>query len=433
MSTRGRPATRLAARRALPLLAALAVGCAGDAPPGARELESPARGYESPPVVDAEALLPEGALASAVHEVDAQVPTDGVHGLFGITSEFGRFEARGAPLLRIRVAEIGALYAMSRVSKTEQFAVAVTRAARHPFVVTWNLLTKPVDTVTGIPLGAWRTLERGAGLGGERGELEDSAARELIGFEPKKRELAAAFGVDPYSSNPRLQRELNRMAWASYAGGIPFEIAPVLQAKPLSRALDQSMAPKRGRELLRTLPPPALRIHNRRRLERLGIPAATVDAFLRHPWYSPRHETLIADALEALDAAEGRGAFLEAALASDSEVASLGYQRLSELLVAYQEGVVTVQRVLALDAGLVAAYTPERALVVPLEADYLAWTPAAYDLARIALRPSPGGVDVKVRELWITGTLSPRAASELARLGLRVRDRAFERLAAGAR
>ena len=63
--------------------------------------------------------------------------------------------------------------------------------------------------------------------GRERSQYEDSNAAQLIGFAKAKRDIALKLGVDPYSSNEALQRELNGIAWASYAGKMTFTLATV--------------------------------------------------------------------------------------------------------------------------------------------------------------------------------------------------------------
>jgi hypothetical protein len=49
--------------------------------------------------------------------------------------------------------------------------------------------------------------------------------QQLIGFSDTKRKMAIKLGVDPYSTNPVLQHELDGIAWASFAGGSTFYLA----------------------------------------------------------------------------------------------------------------------------------------------------------------------------------------------------------------
>ena len=69
------------------------------------------------------------------------------------------------------------------------------------------LITNPVDTISGIPAGAWRYLTRaGEMVSGRRGEMEESVGKELIGVGSVKRRIAYQYGVDVYSSNLTLRK-----------------------------------------------------------------------------------------------------------------------------------------------------------------------------------------------------------------------------------
>lgn len=54
---------------------------------------------------------------------------------------------------------------------------------------------------------------------------EGSKMQQTIGFSDEKRKVAISLGVDPYRTNTVLQSELDGIAWASFAGGLTFQIA----------------------------------------------------------------------------------------------------------------------------------------------------------------------------------------------------------------
>ncbi len=54
----------------------------------------------------------------------------------------------------------------------------------------------------------------------ESSDQEDSVTKSTIGFSYMKRNLAFQFGVDPYSSNPVLQDELNELAWIAFTADL---------------------------------------------------------------------------------------------------------------------------------------------------------------------------------------------------------------------
>ena len=51
-------------------------------------------------------------------------------------------------------------------------------------------------------------------------DREDSMTKSAIGFSYLKRKIAFQFGVDPYSSNPILQDELNELTWIAFTADL---------------------------------------------------------------------------------------------------------------------------------------------------------------------------------------------------------------------
>ena len=413
---------------------ALGAGCAGATPERsvlpqleASDLDA-ASGYELPPTLRASELLPPELLSGPHHRVREEVESDGFLHLYGIDSDFGSLDAAGDGLLRTRVREIEALAELDRMQKRDEFGKAMAAGLKSPFVAAWNLLRDPVDSIVGIPQGAWETVKRTAELTRrERGELEDSGLREFIGFETKKRELAFQLGVDPYSSNRELQKQLNLFAWAAYLGGLPFAIVP-FQGDPIPEIAPASEdADERLREILRHFAPEDLRRLNRIELAVMGVSEERAETFLTHGWYSPRHGTILVESLVALDLAEDRATFIEAALEAGSEADARFYQGSAQLLRAYHESEGAIARIVA-DRRAVMGVTLEGELVVPLVVDHAVWSrPAAEFAERVVAKrdalAAPGA------RLLLSGTLSERARRELAGRSIAVTERAFERLA----
>jgi len=422
-------------RIALAALLLAAASCAG--PPEARnvlpELSAgdvdPSAGYEPLPTRRAADLLPPELLDGPHHRVRDAVGSDGFLNLYVIDSDFGTFEAAGDDLLRIRLHEIGALAELDRMQKREEFAKAMGEGLKSPFVAAWNLIRDPVDSILGIPQAAWDGLQKTAELTRrERGELEDSGFREFIGFESKKRELACQLGVDPYTSNGELQKQLNRFAWAAYLGGLPFALVPFQDApegaeiRPPSEDADQRL-----RDILRHYAPEDLRRLNRIELAVMGVHAELADRFLAQPWFSPRHGTILVGSLVALDLAVDRPVFIETALVAGSEADARFYQRAAELLRAWHERRTEVARITAGERAVM-GLTIEDGLVVPLAVDHAVWSRPAEAIAErvAAARDATGAGRAR---LLVSGTLSERARAGFARHGIEVTERAFEQLA----
>ena len=422
----------------LALVGALAAaGCAATPKPPV-EIPTPeqrhaaeAAGFELPRVGEARDLLPPDLLQGPHHTLDEKVYTDGYTHVFTIESDFGTFHARGDEMLRIRVREIHAMATMQEMSATKEFAAAAGKALASPFVATWNVITNPVDTIMGIPKSAWETVRKTSDLArGQRGELEDSALKELIGFEAKKRQVAGELGVDPYSSNRLLQRELNRFAWAAYAGGLPSMFVPFDHAERVSDdGPEEAGGEDRLEEILRRYSPEDLDRLNRIELAVMGVPKPMGDEFIHHPWYSPRYETTLVENLAALDLAQDRRAFIEVALTADSEEDAHFYQRTAELMRRYNDAVGRIDRIVAVE-GTVTGYAADGTLVVPFAADHAVWSESTAAFADSFTKGVPPDLEIRKTELLLSGTLSPMARAKIEGRGVRVVEQAFDQLKA---
>jgi hypothetical protein len=415
---------------ALLLCAAALAGCASESatapqlPTAEERSAAEAAGFEVDPVRSAAELLPPELLTDPHYRIEPQVVTSGFANGYVVRSDYGDFEVRGDRMLRTRIREIEALAALDEMSKTEAFAKAAGNALKSPFVATWNLITQPVDTIIGIPTGAWEAIKQGSQLArGERSELEGSGALALIGFEMKKRQIARELGVDPYSSNKELQRQLNRFAWAAYLGGLPSLFVPFVDDSDFQRASAEPT--DHLEEVLLTYSPEGLRRLNRIELAVMGIPKPLADELNGHPWYSPRTATMLVEALAALDLAQNRVAFIEAAVSAQSEGDALSYEQTAELMRSYSERVSPIREIALID-GIPMAYTESGTLLAPLAADHAIWNAEAAALARAMTEARPGELRVERVELVLSGTASPLARERFEALGVAVTERALE-------
>src|SRR5262245_46972916 len=164
--------------------------------------------FESPPVLPAEVLAPASLLSGPGFHVGRRVPTDGLMGHFTINSNVGVFHPVSVEMLRIRVAEIPAIIELTKTSKSKVFAQALASNAARPVQAAAQMVTHPVDTVTGLPSGVGRFFGR-VGLGAQRlkeaatepqeasaGEkagrfatTAGQATRNVFGYEQERREL----------------------------------------------------------------------------------------------------------------------------------------------------------------------------------------------------------------------------------------------------
>src|ERR1700720_1878288 len=180
--------------------------------------------YEELPELKASEILRPEILKGPNHQVREEVPTYSGANRFTIDSTFGVFEADGNEMLVRRVNEINAIAKLKETSRTDAYKKALVTAAKSQLAAVKNIVTDPVNTVTNVPKGLMKFMgragERVKGIGKKREPAPDegSRAQNIIGFTTAKRKVALSLGVDPYSSNDVLQRELDGITWASFAG-----------------------------------------------------------------------------------------------------------------------------------------------------------------------------------------------------------------------
>ena len=275
--------------------------------------------FETPPTLSAAAILkPEFASGPGFRVRDA-VPTYAGRNDYMIDSDYGVFEADGNTMLMHRVREIGAIAQLKEVSRTDTYKNALVSAAKSPLLAAKGLVQNPVSTVSGVPKGVWKFMNRvgqsvkEVGQDRERSAYEDSNAAQLIGFSKAKRAMAVQLGVDPYSSNEALQRELNGVSWASYAGQMTVKLGTAPIGGAAGIALTATSVTTNFQQALVDQSPSDLRLSNLKRLLAMGCERADINDFLNNIAFSPSVQTAIVMHLEALDGVGNRPAFIQLA------------------------------------------------------------------------------------------------------------------------
>lgn len=374
--------------------------------------------FETPPLLDAQAILLPQFQAGPNFVVRRQAPVRGGLDQFTIDSDYGVFTADGAAALVQRVAEIDAIARLREVSRSEEYKKALARAATGPLKVAQSVVEHPVDTAGGIAKGVWKTLNgfgqkaKEVGQGRRQSEYEDSLPEDLIGFSSTKRDIALKLGVDPYSTNRELQAELKKVAWAAYGGKMTIAGALMPVGGVAGLAIKSVNASGQALTALRELDPSDLRLRNLKILLALGIERGLANSFLGNPALSPTHQTIIVDCLQQLRVVAGAEKFIRLAAASDDEGDALRYQRSAQLLALINRG----QPIEALSSyhGLPLALTRAGALVAPLDWDYAYWNREAARFAASLRDGRIGDLRFKSAHIYLTGVASPAALSAAA-------------------
>lgn len=385
--------------------------------------------FESLDGVTARDILPPEFFEGEGYQILDEVTPDGLTYRFTVDSPYGRFEPIGEDMLQIRLREILALKELQDISQPEAFGLGVAKTVLSPLMFIWDLITEPKETAMGVPKGMWRAMTRIAEMSvGERGEYEGSVGEELVGFSMVKRSIAEYLGVDAYTSNDTLQHSIEDVAMAGYAGGMGSRLAMIPITGPAGFALMGTGFSATMNDMLRTSAPEDLRRLNRDYLEQMKVDETVIDKFLSHPWYSPRHETILVHALMEMEGTRNRGGFIKVALRAEREEEALFYQRLAEMMVNYHRTVVPVDRIVIIGDRLILGYTDDQALVATVPVFRLPWTREIAQAAEAVLEEASTVGRVRRLELWLTGEPSPRARKELEARGFMVHEGAFLRL-----
>jgi len=340
---------------------------------------------------------------------------------FTIVSDVGRFDAPSEEMLKIRIAEIPAIQQLTKTSKSQVFAEALAENAARPVQAAGQMLMNPVETIQGLPSGVGRFFGR-VGLGAEK--IQEAAAspdtntvaatgqtaRDVFGYEQERRGLARKLGVDPYTTNPVLSKQLDDFALAAFR-------AHVGVTTTMSVFIPGSMAITATRIVSQWVwdtPKADLILKNQKSLEALGVSGSTINALTKNPTFPLSVQTAFVANLSNLSGVPGIVEAARLAATVQSEVQARFLSDTVGMLARYHQGQGRLQRLLV-RRGII-GQDGNGGIVAQAPADYVSWVQLVADFAnRPDLRRSK-------RNLWVTGRLSPMAKRNFQASGWTVRE-----------
>ncbi len=345
--------------------------------------------------------------------------------IYSIETPSGILEARGRGMLRKRIHEIETVRSLEEadVADSDVYVLAFANAAEAPAEGGMQLLMHPIRTTSNIPKGMWsmaRNFYEMTGAG--RTYLEDHYFHELIGFGRAKREWAYRLGVDPYSTNIQLQDELDRLGWLSLAGGLSVRLPLMAVPGGASIALTVTHTSDDMKRELRDATPETIRIKNRKALiDDFGVDEETAEEFVNHSWYSPSAQLEIVESLNAMTGVASRSEFIELAIYPDTIAESISFTRLALIFLGFHQNTGALEKLFSA-GGFIAAATRDGDIVLPLNIDFGYWTKGAAQVMETIDRELDPDTDGRRKFLLIAGSLSPRAANEVAERGWTVME-----------
>ena len=301
---------------------------------------------------------------------------------YTIDSDYGVFTADGNAMLMRRVAEIQGIAALQAMSQTSEFAQAAAQAAEAPLNVVQDLVTNPLPTISSVPRGILGFLNQAGQAvkevaeGNQPGGGPGNVVENLSGFAKTKRDLAIKLGVDPYCNNEVFQQELNKVAWPAFLGKFAVNLGMGAISGGAGAALSGLNWTGRLQDSLRDKSPAELRLMNFGLLtNNMGIASEAANAFLNNNAISPTTQTLTVAALAQLGNIPGQGEFILQAANSQDEHDAIAFQQSAQIM-AKLGNTTPIARITRLN-GLTVCQTSDGTVIVPIQWDYVAWTPMA--------------------------------------------------------
>jgi hypothetical protein len=271
-------------------------------------------------------------------------------------------------------------------------------------------------------LGRAKETVANVGKGGNDDGIDGSRMKDAIGYSDKKRKIALEMGIDPYTTNTVLQKELDDVAWASWAGGFAFTVATLPVSGVAGAALSVTNLNSTVEDLLREKTPEELEQINRSAFRAMGASASDVERILHGGAFTPTEATTFAVHLKALKGVANRAAFVKAAAQkSTTEADALFCVYTAALMDQINQKTPIARIVMLRDFPICIA--KDGTIIVALQWDYAAWTSGAAsftgDVQKLATK---SGQNVHV-SVDLSGEVSPRLREELEKRGMTVQDR----------
>ncbi len=395
--------------------------------------------YETPEVLIASDVLPpeiKWGKNFSVRGVTASTEDTNTLGYthrFEITSIYGNFEAFCIDMVRIRAHEINVIAVLQDIRKTKSFSKAIKKSRKGPYEKAVDLILNPVDTITGVPKGGWRFIARsGEMVKGGPGGREGGHTEALADFFKIKCRYAYKLGVNVYSKNKVLQKELNNVSMAEFASGAETlllftksgknaEGLMLKDAKDLKIITRSPFLDEIDKMLLGNTPDD-LEIINRDKLKQIVEEDYVIEGFLHHDNYSPRNKTIIIHALAKMVGIKNRDIFIKQAILVDNDEIAFIYQRMAEMIYDYHKNVKPVVEIIPV-RRMVSIYTSDQAIIAMLPVDNLYWAePTDLFVSELLELSESEDREVKKVIMGITGKATSHAKEVLTARGIVIKE-----------
>jgi len=383
----------------------------------------PAGPFEGPQRSKVTDVLPRELVYGPNHSVQHSVLNDGYLYIYTINSKYGQIRAVSTAMARKRIHEINAIAEIEKMSKGEEFVDGVTEKVKDVGKGAVNLVTHPIDTISGAASGVSKLFSRASEniVGQARSDAEDNRIKSIAGFAKTKRDYGYDLNVDVYSRNPLLQDALDDLTWSGFSGNLVMAMTVAAVTGPLVSTVG---ATNLMNKVFRDTAPADLRIMNREKLKNMQVTDSTADLFIENGIFTPREQTLLVNALDGMNNTRNREAFIKFATNTYDPDVVFFRKRVAEMYANYNQVISPISQfkdLMPFTVGLAG----KNKLVLCVPFDHLLWTA---DMAKIATLLNQKITElswVKQKSMVVGGTVSPIAREKLTEMGWDISERMF--------
>src|SRR2546427_11505172 len=155
-------------------------------------------------------VLPAELAKGPRYAVRDPVVADGYMYHYQVVSDFGPFEVTGTGAMRKLAREIWAIGELRQITGSEVFLKALKEQATKPLTFAKNVITKPGETLSGVPKGVGRLFSNAStAVSNTLDPSQERRRKELLHVRAFRREYAGRYDVDPYSRHKGRQEQLD--------------------------------------------------------------------------------------------------------------------------------------------------------------------------------------------------------------------------------
>lgn len=376
---------------------------------------------QAPVILKAKDVLSNDLLQGENYKVDDKVINDGLINTYQLTTDYGPLTVESTAELLIRVTELKALAIMNEMDRKKVFGDALVAGVTAPVKGAVELVKSPIETSKNIVKGAGSFLSNvGRSIFSDDPD-QDNVVKVALGYDVAKRQFAFEFGIDPYTDYDPVVDRLGEIARAAVAGGLTPKAAMAAIDHDVVLAMRISGTAYGMMQLVRDNPPGKLKKINRGKLEKMGLEASLMEAFLDNYRYNPQEETLLVGELDTLQGVKGLDVFLSMANLASEETIALSYRIRAQMMAGYHANVAPIERVRNIDGVLISQRKDGR-LVLVAPADYVFWTKNLEAKVKSFENTISKMTDISGKELWIAGKFDKVARVNFEKNGWKVKE-----------